>query len=175
MDAGRVGLVVSFIALAVSGVAAWYARQQAKASHAQAAEAKRAADIAEQAARSARSADLETRLSESVNLNFTALDGLKFEATVKSTYTELLSSISLEVLPRSERPLAGFTVEAEYPIADSWEIEQIAPGQFVTRVLIDLREDDFSPLDVRLSATVGETAVSWIKHVKLPYTPTIHF
>lgn len=173
MAAGLIGLVVSFIALGVSGAAAWYTRQQAKASHAQAAESHRAADIAELAALRESEASLERRLRESLSFDIRGKDQASLVVTVKSLHPETIASLTITVLPESTEPRMGFGSATDQPRQSVWHVGRLASGTEASHSLADVGPSIPSVVDLHCNAELNGISCSWTVPVKILYPPKV--
>lgn len=174
MNVAVASLLLSIVALAVSGLAAWYARQQAHASQDQAIETRRASDIAEAASRHERQGDLERLVREHLSLEFDG-DGVRFEATLKSSFHEALGPIVVATLPVKTPASVGFAPDDPLVLVSEWVLPSLEPGGSAQAVMADLRPNDYSPVDVRFTVGVGGFTCVWTVPVQLPYPPTLSF
>lgn len=168
-------LIISLIAVATSGVAALYARQQARAGRAQAVEAKRSADIAESVAQAQRQDALERRLRESLIIDIRGDDPVKLQVSVRSALAEEIQDLTVTFLPDGEAPDLGFMESGTTSLRSTWHVGPLEPGARMKGAAYDLRRDEHDSAHIRLAATVEGTSCTWTEVVTIAHPPRAHF
>lgn len=152
------GDLVATVALVLSGGSVWFTWRQHRMA--------KTADVR------AQRAELIELFRQHLTLTL-AGDGVRFTVTVKSTHPEQIPSSTIEVLPVVEEPAVGFFYGDDLMLDASWPVPALAPGQVATATLVDVRENDFSPIDVRFTVPIPRGACSWTVNVPLPRPPQV--
>lgn len=174
MDAGTVSLVLSGLAIVVSGGAVYFTWRQAKASESQVTEARRAADIAEADSRASRSADLESRLRAALSLTLAGDDPINLTATIKSAFPERLTAVSVALLPTTAEPIIGFRADDDKALVSLWTMTGLGPGEETSRVVTDLRPEAPGEAQAKFMVTEGDLSCSWTVTLQINYPPRVY-